>query len=1160
MATSRFLLAKLHMDAIAAKHSVQEIQETLKSLPSELDDTYNTAMKRIYAQSKDDSKLAALVLTWITTAFRPLSIAELQHAIAIDGKEGLTEFDNSRVIAEDAMIRVCSGLVAIEPASRRIRLVHYTTQEYFDRHHQRYFPAAHEQLVATCLTYMSFDTFKSCCTSGEELRQRVRDSPLLKYAVVNWSKHAEVCAQRGNDKQIMPVIFKFFERKGNVAFNIQLARARDYSIRGTTLKTKVDLYNSQADSGILVATFFAINSVVMAQVENGMHPNSLDSEGRSALSIAAELGNTDLVKSLLSLRDLELNSKDRQNSRTPLMWAVRSGHAGIVELLLNDPRVDPNTPDDDGWTPLRWAAANRNETITKVLVAHAKVDPTRKDENGWTPITWAIDNANDTIIRVLVLAIHQSAHILKTTEEIQAYQKLWPWAIKIGDHAVISALVAIWARSKPSSRYGGLSDWRTGYRNDRGSQIPLHLLVEHGHLQALAEMLKVDGVDPNVTTNCKSYDNWQTALYFAAGKGDVAAVKLILSLANTQVNGTAIINRLQPQLDSERNWRYERKTPLYLAVKNSHEEVIKLLLGDRRINANLGVYYDSGIVVKTPLSRAILNGDVAIAKLLLASEKVDVNYIPGQAFYAAASAQHESIVRLLLGNDQLNPNQPYTGCRIRWPAKSYSIHEKICVHVYPLERAVDSARALAKQSESESGSESDRTKPFRWCINTGPSVLRKSPNVEVVEAWLASPKVDAPFRPGFGVISMTVLHIAIYNAAERIAGRAFENQVECLTTIESNELAQLYLLIGHPKISLEVTDQDGYTPLEFAVRTIRHRCTHEWKCDILNLMRRLLQSTVAASLSSSNSGKAWHRLDYNALVGIALDLQAPSFRPDQLGQRLRNLYRGTNHKEHLVKQPPIDVKIVRMLLEWPWASECGGQGLDYKTLLASAVEVGKGSGLALRELLQSAHKVNVGSCELNCEKLLIKLIVTVDIDVLERVSCIKCLVESCKNINLSCLAIDSNGESPLRIAIEHLLQKHLGVDHVWPIIDALMDLGTLDPNMGEGTEIGTTLHAAIESVVGYSYYDRIVYNLLEWKDLKPDLRDSNGRTPLSHAAGHGQLELVKRLLERDDVDPVSKDNMGRTPLEWAFIGGHTEVVEMLSKYQIYDPDSWMLED
>ena len=57
--------------------------------------------------------------------------------------------------------------------------------------------------------------------------------------------------------------------------------------------------------------------------------------------------------------------------------------------------------------------------------------------------------------------------------------------------------------------------------------------------------------------------------------------------------------------------------------------------------------------------------------------------------------------------------------------------------------------------------------------------------------------------------------------------------------------------------------------------------------------------------------------------------------------------------------------------------------------------------------------------------------------------------------------------------------------------------------------------------------------------------DSNGETPLSWAAGHGHIEVVKLLLLQDGVDADSKDQRSRTPLSWAAENGHIEVVKLL---------------
>lgn len=121
------------------------------------------------------------------------------------------------------------------------------------------------------------------------------------------------------------------------------------------------------------------------------------------------------------------------------------------------------------------------------------------------------------------------------------------------------------------------------------------------------------------------------------------------------------------------------------------------------------------------------------------------------------------------------------------------------------------------------------------------------------------------------------------------------------------------------------------------------------------------------------------------------------------------------------------------------------------------------------------------------------------------------------------------------------------------------------PNAGEGSESGTLLHIVV-CIHHFSFVNRYYANcsiflrLPEFDGINLGLKDLSGRTPLSYAAGKGHDDIVKLFLERKDIDPVSKDNTGRTPLDWARIEGHTEVTQLLAKYQIYGPDSWMLED
>ncbi|KAF8850728.1 putative ankyrin repeat-containing protein [Acephala macrosclerotiorum] len=65
-------------------------------------------------------------------------------------------------------------------------------------------------------------------------------------------------------------------------------------------------------------------------------------------------------------------------------------------------------------------------------------------------------------------------------------------------------------------------------------------------------------------------------------------------------------------------------------------------------------------------------------------------------------------------------------------------------------------------------------------------------------------------------------------------------------------------------------------------------------------------------------------------------------------------------------------------------------------------------------------------------------------------------------------------------------------------------------------------------------------------DIEAYLTDGNGRTPLSHAAEIGNCNIVQLLL-KNGVKVDSKDSGNWTPLWWAAGGGHEAVVQLLLK-------------
>ena len=104
-----------------SKNNRKAIRDALNHLPKGLDGTYAEAMTRIEGQNPEDSELAKKVLSWISYAFRPLSITELQHALAVE--TGHAEIDLDALPDEEILISVCAGLVILDKESNTVRLV-----------------------------------------------------------------------------------------------------------------------------------------------------------------------------------------------------------------------------------------------------------------------------------------------------------------------------------------------------------------------------------------------------------------------------------------------------------------------------------------------------------------------------------------------------------------------------------------------------------------------------------------------------------------------------------------------------------------------------------------------------------------------------------------------------------------------------------------------------------------------------------------------------------------------------------------------------------------------------------------------------------------------------------------------------------------------------
>jgi hypothetical protein len=132
------------------------------------------------------------VLLWLTYSIRPLRVEEIQHAIAVMNFEpNDTILDEEGLPDEAELITVCGGIVVIDDNSRAIRLVHYTTEEYFERHRSEIFPTAQVDILCACIRYLSMEPFKDGpSTTQIDIVNRLANFELLEYASRAWVTYA----------------------------------------------------------------------------------------------------------------------------------------------------------------------------------------------------------------------------------------------------------------------------------------------------------------------------------------------------------------------------------------------------------------------------------------------------------------------------------------------------------------------------------------------------------------------------------------------------------------------------------------------------------------------------------------------------------------------------------------------------------------------------------------------------------------------------------------------------------------------------------------------------------------------------------------------------------------------------------------------------------
>lgn len=343
-------------------------------------------------------------------------------------------------------------------------------------------------------------------------------------------------------------------------------------------------------------------------IEAGEDINQVNSDGATALSLAAQNGYQDVVTYLLE-NGANYQHKDNKGWNA-LMYAASEGHNDLITVLVQA-GLNVNEASNYGLTPLHIATANGYSETSKYLI-ELGANIYALDSDGWSTLMYASQSGDLELVQYLV---SQNVNI----------------------------------NQQDNGEYGGMT--------------PLTLAIDSGNIE-IAEFLLLNGADPNIEDtsglNALIYSAYagatnlldmllqkgmnpdhqttegMTALMYAATYGELEAVQLLLD------------NNANTDLQDFNGW-----TALISAAFEGETEIVKLLIENGAdINMADGNDY-------TALIYATDRGHIDIVRLLLTSG-IDLSaYNQGLLALEVANENKFTDIAELLKTKLNNPEGTY---------------------------------------------------------------------------------------------------------------------------------------------------------------------------------------------------------------------------------------------------------------------------------------------------------------------------------------------------------------------------------------------------------------------------------------------------------------------------------------------------------------------
>lgn len=765
------LVTDMVLDGTAKGIKADKIYAKLVSTPEHLDELYTKLLGD--ATDVEKNQMAKL-FQWMLFSKRPLSTQELRDALATD--QDMTHKSIAELRSHELWIdplaqferrirHLSKGLVEFqtreiweqydpdgEDSDREAQFIHQSVADYvlnrFLKDAHLHHSNSHSQLGAG-----HYQISRSCLRylaledvlHGHQLpRGKLSISfPLLPYVIRFLLDHIHAVEYEGICQFDLLALFHWKQQAEPLKELARLWRVLDPD--STDAPVGWPFVGATALHALVA---FRSKSALMALVqENSEGVNNKDSEGNTPLMRAIQEGYQELALALLDWSMERRNSDEKVLAQCASATGHRSRDSGQM--------IDINAENDDGETPLSIAIYEKaGDVILKLFESGADL---RVFENVETLVHYTIHSRDEELISKLINK-----------------QVMVPGAIYL--------LVKALAEKEDAALQRIVSRLlETGWDIRRPTKVDQE--AAKAYEGAYDEFSDDEGADDDLFEG----DN---ALLFASRRGQAAIVNLLLS------------HGFSP---AYKNLRGE--FPLFVAVKNAHEDVVEILLRKDASWVNM-----EGVNKESPFTLAVKKGPShdAITKLLLNTDIVNIDvedvdyYTP---LFWAVKKGYETTVKLLLENGAyVNPRD--------------------CFHETPLSEAISSNKKTIVELLLRTGKVGPSLKytsiesPLHWAAQHG--------HQEIVRLLLEYEEVDVNFRDP-NQRESTPLHRAIDNNHESIVELLLNNGKIDVNSRDGSTRTPLYLavlqgydhmvkrLLSTGKVDIGLGTCTGTTPLYLAI-------------------------------------------------------------------------------------------------------------------------------------------------------------------------------------------------------------------------------------------------------------------------------------------------------------------------------------------------------